>query len=82
MKGLEKELKAFARMLPKLLSSDKGKYALIYDGKLLGTFTSKEDALKFGIEKVGDEEFLIRHIVQDEEPLYFFHGVARANSHR
>jgi hypothetical protein len=76
MKGIEKELRAFEKMLPKLLSSEKGKFALVYNGKLLGTFTSKEDALKFGIEKVGNEEFLIRLIVPTQEPLYFFHGVS------
>ena len=76
MKGLERELKAFEKMLPKLLLSDKGKFALVFDGKLLGTFTSKEDALKFGIEKVGNEEFLIRQIIPTQEPLYFFHGVS------
>ena len=80
MIGLEKEIKAFEKMLAKLLSSDQGKFALIYNGKLLGTFTSKEDALKFGLEKIGNEEFLIREIKQLQEPLYFFHGISSCPS--
>ena len=80
MTGLDEEIKAFEALLPKLLSSDQGKFALIYEGKLLGTFTSQEDALKFGLEKVGNKEFLIRQIVPQLEPLYFFHGVSKCLS--
>ncbi len=63
-------------MLPKLLSSDQGKFALVYEGKLVGTFTSQEDALKFGLEKIGNTDFLIKQIVSLQEPLYFFHGIS------
>ncbi len=76
MTCLDEEIRAFKRMLPELLSSDLGKFALIHNGKLIGTFTSKEDALKYGLEKIGNEEFLIREITQLEEPLYFFHGIS------
>jgi len=76
MPGLDDEIKAFEKLLPELLSSDAGKFALIFKGNLLGTFTSQEDALKFGLDKVGNKEFLIRQIVPITEPLYFFHGIS------
>jgi len=76
MSNLDKEIEAFERMLPELLAASAGKFALIFEEKLLGVFTSKEDALSYGIEKVGEKEFLIREITRIQEPLYFFHGIS------
>jgi len=76
MPGLDDEIKVYEKLLPGLLSSDAGKFALIFDGRLLGTFTSQEDALIFGLNQVGNKEFLVRQIVPITEPLYFFHGVS------
>jgi hypothetical protein len=62
-------------MLPELFSASKGKFALIFNEKLIGIFTSKDDALNYGLEKIGNNEFLIREILPIQEPLYFFHGI-------
>jgi hypothetical protein len=76
MSNIEKEIETFEELLPGLLATEQGKYALIFKGKLLGTFTSKEDALKFGLAELGDQEFLIREITALAEPLNFFHGIS------
>ncbi len=80
MSDIDKEIEAFEKMLPELLSTSLGKYALIFEEKLYGTFTSKEDALNYGLEKIGNKEFLIREIVHIQEPLYFFHGISACQS--
>ncbi len=59
MPALETELATYKRLLPSLLE-DQGKYALVFDSELLGTFTSYEDALKIGYEKCGIKPFLVK----------------------
>jgi hypothetical protein len=70
MSTLEAEMNTYKTLLPSLLA-EQGRYALIFNGKLLGTFVSYEDALKIGYEKCGVTSFLVKKISADEHIAYF-----------
>ena len=67
---LEKEIETYNRELPNLVSED-GKYVLIRGDKVLGTFTSYEDALKEGYQVCGLDPFLIKQIQAVQQVQYF-----------
>jgi len=71
---LQREYEVYLANKPRLLQEHAGKFVLIKDDKIIETFTSYEDALKFGLGKFGNVPFLIKQIIQDE-PVLFFHGV-------
>jgi len=59
--GLEKELRTYQRELSHLLS-EQGKYVLIQDNKVAGTWQTYEDALTVGYERFGLTPFLVKRI--------------------
>jgi hypothetical protein len=67
---LQKELETFERLKPELLSEE-GKFAVIFDGELIGVFAAYEDALKSGYAKCGVKPFLVKKILAIE-PVNFF----------
>jgi len=68
---LEKETKTFEKNLPELVKTDMGKFVLIKDEKVVGTFYAVQDALKAGYEKFKDQPFFVRQIVPVQQPLNF-----------
>lgn len=76
MSNLETEMATYKRLLPTLLS-EQGKFALIFDGNLIGTFTSYEDALKVGYERCGIKPFLVKRISVEEQISYFTRDIGR-----
>ncbi len=68
---LEKETKTFEKNLPELVKTDMGKFVLIKDEKVVGTFSAVQDALKAGYEKFKDQPFFVRQIVPVQQPLNF-----------
>lgn len=70
MATLDTELATYKRLLPTLLA-DQGKFAVIFDSKLIGTYTSYDDALKIGYEKCGIQPFLVKRISAEESIAYF-----------
>jgi hypothetical protein len=74
--GHEKEV--FDRELPTLLAdpANHGKYALLYGDRVDSIWHTFDEALEQGYERFGVESFLVRHIVEHEEPLYFSHSVS------
>jgi len=62
---LQKEYQYYLRLKPDLLKESRGKFALIKDEKLVGTFDTDLDAYKVGLEKFGNVPFLIRRIQED-----------------
>lgn len=62
---LEQELNVFQRQLPELLKHSLGQFALIYKDELLGTFTTQTEAYTAGLQRVGNEPFLIKQIQRD-----------------
>lgn len=68
---LEQELKTYEKEKEKLLSEGKGKFVLIKGDEIIGIYTSQEDALAEGYKRFGNEEFLVKEIIEIE-PVNFF----------
>ncbi len=63
MDDLEKDQAALRLELPKL-TADAGKYALVFEAKLVGVFSTYQDALVKGYEIAGMKPFLVEQISQ------------------
>ena len=59
--ALERELATYKAKLPEL-TADEGKFVLIHEDEVAGTFTSYEDAIKIGYEKYKLKPFLVKQI--------------------
>ncbi len=70
---IEKELEAFRKKLPSLLAQE-GKFALIHNGEVAGTFDTYADALAEGYKLFKLEPFLVKQIQAVEQA----HFIARA----
>ncbi len=64
---IRKELNYFKKTKGELLKTQRGKFALIKGEKLVGTFTTGEEAYREGVRSFGREPFLIKPIVEAEE---------------
>ena len=64
---LEAELRLFNSQKVELLKNHKGKYALIIRQELLGTFDTRQEAYKVGIDQRGNVAMLIMRIEEREE---------------
>ena len=73
MNTLEKELATYHEKLPSLLLEE-GKFALIHDGEVIGTFDTYPDALTEGYKLFKLEPFLVKQIQAIEQ----VHFIARA----
>jgi hypothetical protein len=63
MDELEKDEAALEAELPKL-TAEAGKFALVYEQKLVGTFLTYQEALSKGYEVAGLKPFLVQQISQ------------------
>ncbi len=70
---LSKELDAFKRELPTLLSEsiNLGQFALVHADSIAGIYPSFEAALAAGYDKFALDPFLVKEVVEREEPRYF-----------
>lgn len=68
---LEKETNFFETKLPELIQTDLGKFVLIKDEQVYGTFEALFDALKSGYEKFKEQPFFVRQILPAQQPLNF-----------
>jgi hypothetical protein len=73
MKTLEKELETYREKLPTLLAAE-GKFVLIHNGEVAGTFDTYADALGEGYKLFKLEPFLVKQIQAVETA----HYIARA----
>ena len=73
MPALEKELETYREKLPSLLLEE-GKFALIHDGEVAGTFDTYADALAEGYKLFKLEPYLVKQIQAVEQA----HFIARA----
>lgn len=64
---LEKELKYFEEHKDELLKHYEGQFVLIKDDQLVGAFTTEEEAYQAGLEKFGNQPFLIKKVTKEEE---------------
>lgn len=68
---LQTEIEFFERQRLELFSQAQGKYALVKGAALLGIFDTELEAVRAGYRLVGNEPFLIKHIVEADVPLVF-----------
>jgi hypothetical protein len=72
---LETELHTFQQNKRQLLETAAGKYALIKDSEVEGTYDTRAAAIEAGYSKFGNEEFLVKQIVEVEPPQTFISNV-------
>lgn len=68
---LQQELDFFESHRLDLLARAAGKYVLIKGTTLLGMFETELDAVRAGYRQIGNEPFLIKHVVEADVPLVF-----------
>jgi hypothetical protein len=75
--ALARELRTYAERLPEL-STETGKFVLIHDSAVEGTFDTYEDAIKVGYSKFKLDPFLVKQISPSEQILSFSRDLAIA----
>ena len=63
---LKEEIEYYRAIKEELLKKYEGKYALIKGKQLIDTYTTHEEAYNAGVEKYGNEAFLIQQILPEE----------------
>lgn len=71
---LDREIAAFEAELPKL-SGEVGKFAVVYGGKLVGTFPTYQEALTKGYEVAKLEPFLVQQISSIPQVQHFSRAI-------
>ena len=66
---LSVEIETFNANKDRLLAEATGKFALVIGKEIAGTFVSERDALNEGYKRVGNHPFLVKKIVQFENPV-------------
>ena len=73
---VDRNFEAFQKQLPELLKTQRGKYALLRDQKVVEFFDSVRDALIYGRDNYSDEAFSVQKVTDAPEDLgYFSHAV-------
>ena len=69
---------AFERALPDLLANSDNidKYALLHGGRIDSIWPTLDEAIHQGYERFDVRSFLVRRIVENEEPIYCSHSVS------
>jgi hypothetical protein len=68
---LEKEANIFEQKVPELVKTDMGRFVLIKEDQVIGTYEAIVDALKSGYEKFKDQPFFVRQILPTQQPMNF-----------
>lgn len=69
---LEAETEIYEQERPRLIAEGKtGKYVVIGDGNIIGTYETYEQALTAGYDNIGDKNFLVKKI-EAAEKVHFF----------
>lgn len=68
---LSKELGTYRAKLADLLASDDGKFVVIHDDDILGTFETQMDAIATGYRELGNVSFLVKQISKTDVPISF-----------
>jgi hypothetical protein len=67
--ALEREMQTYTEKLPELLDRE-GKYVLIHEDQVAGTYDPWADAIQIGYDKYGLQPFLVKEIAA-VEPVIF-----------
>ena len=68
---LSQELATFEKHKNELLAQSEGKYVLIYQTEVVGTYSSEVDAITEGYQRFGNVPLLVKRVVQIETPINF-----------
>jgi len=68
---LSKELETYEKNKQKLLKDSHGKFVLIKGDEIINVFDTYSDAVKVGIDKFGNTPFLIKQILEVDQPQNF-----------
>lgn len=63
---LQKELTYFEKYKPEYLKLYKGQFVLIKGEQLVQAFTTDQEAYRAGLEKFGNQPFLIKQVLEDD----------------
>lgn len=63
---LKEELHFYQKNKDKYLKYYLGQFVLIKGEKMVGNFTTEEEAYKAGVERFGNTPFLIRQVLKEE----------------
>ena len=66
---LSKELAFFEKKKSEFLKTYKNQFILIKGNQLINAFTTETEAYKFGVEKYGNDPFLIKQVLGKEEAI-------------
>lgn len=69
---VDRNFDAFSGMLPGLLQSAHGKFALLHDKQLIGLFDSSVLAFVAGTQKFGEHHFSVQEVTQQSDNLGFY----------
>jgi hypothetical protein len=67
---LEKELHYFNERRDEFLAHYEGQHVLIKGDEFAGAFTTEEEAYGAGIDRFGNEPFLIKKVTKEEEMVH------------
>jgi len=68
---LQTELEYFQKHKQEYLKLYKGQFVLIKGEVFAGTFTTEAEAYKAGLEKFGNEPFLIKQVLDEDETISY-----------
>ncbi|HLH76100.1 MAG TPA: hypothetical protein VKV28_04760 [Candidatus Binataceae bacterium] len=69
---VRRNYEAFRRLLPNLLVSHRGKFALLHDGQVVEFFDTAGDAYKVGLKNYGQSKFSIQEVTDGSVDLGFY----------
>jgi len=67
IESLQQEIAYFEKIKQQLLKTNRNQFALIKDQKLIGTFTTLQEAYEAGVQRFQDAAFLVKPIVEQEQ---------------
>ena len=73
--AFETEKAHYQELLPELLKTHKGEFAVFKGTDFLGVFSSNDDAYTAALEKYGITSFLLQPI-RAEEPIYYLPNIS------
>lgn len=69
---VDKNFEAFQTLLPGLLKTHPGKFAVLHNGQVVEFFDSLPDAVRFGHSQFGDANFSVQEVTSKNVNLGFY----------
>ncbi|MBS3141587.1 hypothetical protein J4405_05605 [Candidatus Woesearchaeota archaeon] len=74
-----KELETYEKNKQRLLKDSRGKFVLIKGEEIINVFDTYSDAVKVGIDKFGNTPFLVKQILEVDQPQNFTSNLIRVD---